>query len=308
MLKKHLKSRKGFTLIELIVVLGLLSLVLLVAFSILIFSNRTFRGANNQHNLQTDVRFALEAMTNDMRYATTLEIISSVDLDIDALFVQDAEGKYASISPYETYIFYNPAQESITKLRRDSSDMYELDTDAENPLEFTAIGSPQNRLEYALSGLNTDDSKEFDVVSQILMLNILDEDGDSKVTGTSGVAVKYMTPEDAVAELQYPTTQLIGDNDDMTVDITFNKTVRFSSFAVYPGASKDQLAAENVVVAPVTIGTEELTVSFVLVGTKPKSFVNNDEIALCVDYGTAFEYQAFYTLTYSGSAKKWTIE
>lgn len=308
MLKKYFKSEKGFTLIELIIVLGLLSLVLVVAFSILIFSNRTFRGANNQHILQTDVRFALEALTNDMRYATTLEILGSEDLDIDALFVQDAEGKYASISPYETYIFYDPAQESITKLRRDSSDIYELDTDAENPLAFLTIGSPQNRLEYTLSGLNTDDSKEFDVASQILMLNILDADGTPKISGTSGVAVKYMTPEDAIAEMQYPVTQLIGDNDDMTVDITFNKTVRFSSFSVYPGASKDQLTAGNVAISPINTGVEELTISFVLVGSKPKSFVNKDEISLCVDYGSALEYQAFYTLTYSGSSKKWTIE
>ena len=305
MLKKHLKSNRGVTLLELLIALGLISMVIIIAFSIFVFGNTTFRGANNQHHLQEDVRFAIEALTDDMRYATTLEIIASDDLDLGVLFVQDADGAYASISPYETYIFYDATEKTVTKLRRDSFDDFELNTDATEPLEFSIIGGADNRLEYTLSGLNTDDSKEFDVVSQILMLNILDADGNPKISGTSGIAVKYTTPQDAIAELQYPTTQLIGDNDDMTVDITFNKNVRFVSFSVYP--DKD-LTIANVAIAPINIGTTELTISFVVVGSKPKSFLNNDEIVLCVDYGSAFEYQAFYTLIYSGSAKKWTIE
>jgi prepilin-type N-terminal cleavage/methylation domain-containing protein len=307
-IKKCLKNKQGITLVELIVVLSLISLVLLLAFSIFFFGERVFRGGNNQHSLQTDVRFALEALTDDMRYATDLTIIDTGSLDIDTLLAQDGSGLYSAVGPYETYIFYDAADSSIVKLRRESIDTCQLETDEAQPLVFTKLGTPANRLEYQLIGLNDAGEKEFQVASQVLMLNILDEAGASKISGTTGIAVQYVTPKDAIAELQYPVTQLIGDNSDTKVEVTFNKTIRLAGFDVFPGASKDVLTSANVQITPSYAGTELLTVDFITVGSKPKAFVNNDEIAIYVDYGTSFEYQAFYTLTYSGSAKKWTIE
>jgi len=307
-----IRNGKGVTLVELLLALALISLVITAAFSIFSFGNKTFRGGSTQSNLQVDVRFALEALTNDVRYPTELDILEANDLDDShvAYLLTEDNGIYINITPYDTYIFYDSSTKSVVKLRRESIESFRLNTDAPIPLEFSPIGSPVNRLQYDLKGVNINDSKQFEVTSEILMLNIIRPDGTSKATGSAGgVGIKYKTPESHVAELQYPVTQLIGANNDKNVVITFDKLIQLENFVVSPGATKDLLIKAHVNITPDDTTSNILTIEFIKIGNKPASFADGDTITLILKYGTNLEYAAYYDLIYiGGSTKKWTIE
>lgn len=310
MKNKWIKYKKGFTLIELLIVLALTSIVLAGAFSMFSFGNKTFKGGSSQSNLQTDVRFALEALTNDVRYATSLNILQVSDFTITNLLSKDINGIYHNIDSYDTYIFYDNNTKSVVRLRRESIESFHLNTDATVPLEFSPIGSPVNRLEFYLRGVNSSDSKNFEVTSQILMLNIIKPDGTSGVTGTSGgVGIKYVTPESHIAELQYPVTQLIGVNDEKKVEITFDKLIKLEDFKVSPGSNTNQLTKNHVIITPNSTSTNKLTIVFHQTDPKPKQFVDQDRITLILQYGPLFEYHAYYDLVFiGGGTKSWTIE
>jgi len=309
LIKKINRNGKGVTLVELLLALALISIVITAAFSIFSFGNKTFRGGNTQSNLQADVRFAIEALTNDVRYPTDLDILQAHDLDdshVAYLLTKD-NGIYINITPYDTYIFYDYSTKSVVKLRRESIERFRLNTDAPIPLEFSPIGSPVNRLQYNLRGVNSNDSKQFEVTSEILMLNIIRPDGTSKATGSAGgVGVKYKTPEAHVAELQYPVTQLIGANDDENVEITFDKLIQLEDFVVSPGATNHSLIKDNVNITPNGTTGYMLTIKFIQIGSNPKKFVDGDTITLILKYGANLEYAAYYDLKCIGGS--WTIE
>jgi prepilin-type N-terminal cleavage/methylation domain-containing protein len=60
-------SRRGFTLMEMIVVLGLFSIVMVSASDIFLMSNRTQRKTLNLERVQSDARYAMEAMVREIR-------------------------------------------------------------------------------------------------------------------------------------------------------------------------------------------------------------------------------------------------
>lgn len=60
-------SRRGFTLMEMIVVLGLFSIVMVSASDIFLISNRTQRKTLNLERVQSDARYAMEAMVREIR-------------------------------------------------------------------------------------------------------------------------------------------------------------------------------------------------------------------------------------------------
>ncbi|MCD4712445.1 MAG: prepilin-type N-terminal cleavage/methylation domain-containing protein [Clostridiales bacterium] len=302
-------SHRGVTLIELIIVITLIAIVIAGAFSIFTFGNKTFKGASNQFDLQTDVRFALDALTSDVRYATTLQVLDSSDFDIANLNVKDANGIYVNIGPYDTYIYYDDTLKSVVKISRETYNSFSVKPDAD--LKFSLVGSPASRINFELTASNTADGKEFEVSSEILMLNIIRADNSSGASGVSnGVGIKYVSPESYISELQFPVTQLIGTNDDQEVEITFDKDVKLVNFSVSPGKTNNSLTASHVLITP---GVGSATMSFLIefkhLGGNPTSFVDNDRITLILTFGSSDEYQAVYDLLYvGGGTKAWIIE
>jgi prepilin-type N-terminal cleavage/methylation domain-containing protein len=66
---KVISNRSGFSLIELIVVIAILSIVITSAFSLFSFGNTIFRKGSSQYNVQADLRLASDFITNQLRYA-----------------------------------------------------------------------------------------------------------------------------------------------------------------------------------------------------------------------------------------------
>lgn len=62
--------RKGFTLIEILVVVAIFSVTSLVATNIFLVTNQASRRTASDQKLQGDVRFALEAIAREVRFGT----------------------------------------------------------------------------------------------------------------------------------------------------------------------------------------------------------------------------------------------
>lgn len=84
-----LKNNAGFTLIELIVVSALMILVITVAYSLFSFGNKLFSISSNQYDAQSEVRIAMDSITNKIRFATQVEIVNADDV---SSFAQQAAG------------------------------------------------------------------------------------------------------------------------------------------------------------------------------------------------------------------------
>lgn len=307
-MKNKYTSRKGVTLIELIIVIALITIVIAGAFSIFSFGNKTFKGANNQFDLQTDVRFALEALTSDVRYATKLQVLGSSDFNIANLNVKDANGIYVNIGPYDTYIYYDDTLKSVIKLSRETINSFSVKPDAD--LEFSLVGTPANKISFTLAASNTAGAKEYEVSSEILMLNIM-KSGTSGASGLSnGVGIKYVSPESYISELQFPVTQFGSPNDQKKVLISFDKNVKLVGFTVTPGKTNHSLTTSHVVFAPdVGTTTTSFLITFKHLGGQPTEFVDDDKITLVLSFGSADEYQAVYDIIYvGGGTKAWIIE
>lgn len=66
------KNHRGFTLIELVIVIALLGIVTTVSFSMLNFGTKVHRMAVDEYQLQSSVRLALEKTNQIVRYSTAL--------------------------------------------------------------------------------------------------------------------------------------------------------------------------------------------------------------------------------------------
>ena len=65
--------RRGFTLLEMVVALGVFSVIMVIAFGIAISMNNAQFKASRIQIVQDDLRFALESMTKEMRTGTNFQ-------------------------------------------------------------------------------------------------------------------------------------------------------------------------------------------------------------------------------------------
>lgn len=73
----NLSSDKGFTLIELLIALSLTMIVLGVGYSLCFFGVTSFSRAKEQVTKQQEVRLAHKLLTEEIRYASEVEILSA---------------------------------------------------------------------------------------------------------------------------------------------------------------------------------------------------------------------------------------
>lgn len=70
-----MKNNKGFTLLELILVLGLVGLVLSLIFSPMILSYNSFNAQNEKTNIISDTRATMDYLTREIRKSDKIEVI-----------------------------------------------------------------------------------------------------------------------------------------------------------------------------------------------------------------------------------------
>jgi len=263
-------------------------LILLVtagAFSVFVFGNNTYRAGNDQHKLQTEMRFALEELTDDIRYATELAVYQEGEINIEDLLIKDgADGAYKNVDLYETYIFFY--EDEIVRLRRNSKRSLYFNTDEINPLKFTV---DNDRIDYSIEGLNDTGKKSYQVDVSMALLNI--NDGIGKLEGKDGtdlsgegIAVKYSTPNDFLAYSQAPDIRVVSSTDESVV-VIFDSKITLLDETV---ESEGQLTRADITVEEPDYDeiNEETTVTITINDptSNPMNFIDGDRINLTVEF------------------------
>ena len=86
-----IKNSKGVTLIELIVVLGLVSLVLLVGYNLLPLGLNTFGMQTENIDNQSRARQAIRQISGEIRKAGSVDVIDEYSIDIDGVLYKFQE-------------------------------------------------------------------------------------------------------------------------------------------------------------------------------------------------------------------------
>ncbi|SCZ81730.1 PilW family protein [Acidaminobacter hydrogenoformans] len=311
-MRKFYINKKGVTLVELIMVVALISIVMIGIFNMFVFGNKAFKNGSNQHYTQNEVRFALESMTNEIRYSKTIEIFDEnlEDLIDDLLVFDSTNGIYSDNRLLGwTYVLYDADNDSIVKLNREAGATQKFtltnNKSGSNPIEFQVVNG--NKLEYYVRGTDENGQRTFEINSEIFLMN-----NPNVIDGSSGYVIAYQTPEIIRTELQAPIIDfedpgLIADSS--RVEFIFNKNVDESTItiaSVTAGNNGQPLTSSNINIDVETISFNKYKISiiFVKVGNKPTSFANGDKIKL--NLYDADGYIVTPTLSYSGG--KWSIE
>lgn len=72
------KRKKGFTLIELIVVISLLGFVLLIAFNMQLFGNKVYNKGSSKADIQSNLRLSSNFISDKIRYASNVKILTGM--------------------------------------------------------------------------------------------------------------------------------------------------------------------------------------------------------------------------------------
>ena len=128
-----IKNSKGVTLIELIVVLGLVSLVLLVGYNLLPLGLNTFGMQTENIDNQSRARQAIRQISGEIRKASSVDIIDEYSIDIDGVLykfqedentlLRDGNDFMSGIKLFTTSRNGNEINLEITTLAKDSHEV-----------------------------------------------------------------------------------------------------------------------------------------------------------------------------------------
>jgi len=165
------KTYKGLTLVELIVVIALIGVVITVASSIMLFGQKTANLSEETAMKQFDVRQPIKGFSNQIRYASDLEILDSDPLSY--------EGGYS-------YIIYDDATKTI-KYIEDSVEMAITGLTTISDLTFSVSKNNVNLKQISFT-FGKVDTTQYDLTTSLIINNL----SDTGVIGvSSGIGVKY---------------------------------------------------------------------------------------------------------------------
>lgn len=198
-MNKKCSKIKGFTLVELLIVIGILSIVIAGAYNLFFFGNKTYKASSEQYDRQSIIRIAMDRIVKDVRYARDLELLDNS--------VKDEEWESKLDNKY-SYVYISEDGKSI-KYKKEGFDTPivvagNYDGDMEYTLSFKDLGNNNLQINIGVE----DNGKTYNVSSSEAILNI--HLGDNKkitpekaesITGIkfkkSGVVVSGGTDDDA---------------------------------------------------------------------------------------------------------------
>jgi len=210
------KSSKGFTLIEVIIALAIVGTVISIAYMLLGFSRTTLRNGNDHYDIQNDIRLASGYLSEEVRFATELKIMSYSDC-------------IAEISSHAEYDYFYIEDGALHQAKYVDSSTYDEKSYAEyiSSSDSSFSAADDDTLNITLTA--TEDSKSYDISTDIKLENLSLNDKSIKVEGTEPyLAIRYKTkaPQSSLTEVTDIT--ITGGNsistDEGTLDLSVSIT------------------------------------------------------------------------------------
>ena len=171
------KSKRGFTLVEVIVSSVLVTMLLSMVFVSFIMGTRTYGAGKTQNNLQTELRIASDAIRNEIRYASDLDVLTSFDpataLNTESYIYLAADGQTLMLDKAGA-----TAREIMSFGGSDITLAIEFTKDAAtgSAVSFSesisGSSAADDVLKYKLTGNSAANSKSFEVKSEVTLLNL----------------------------------------------------------------------------------------------------------------------------------------
>jgi len=192
-------DNNGFGLLELVISLGLLTMVLALGFTFYIFLLTTFDTGERQTDVQQNARLAGDFITDETRIAERMVIIDEYDGDIESIDVDTInEVIDGGIDDDEFLYFIYIENGSIYHQKVDDLESPDTATVLENisdkiefELEFALSEKGNDILQFDLSTRDKETNRTYSIDKEVLILN-LDEIEDE--SGGKGKAIFYQIP------------------------------------------------------------------------------------------------------------------
>lgn len=200
---------------ELLIALALLSIVLALGYMFLFFGNNSFAIGTRQYNVQNNIRIAADLITEEVRYASYVEVLA------------DSSAIPASIGIYDNYIYVDSATNKMVFLSHNNTRLYPVGQ-SDSSIAFSR--SPSNKiLNFTVTG--EDDQQTYVINQEVVSLN-LDLSPNKIIEGNNtGLALFYQTLDNYLTATLEPELVAFVSNT-YTYTITFNKNI--SSFTLTP--------------------------------------------------------------------------
>jgi len=177
MTKPTLKNQNGLTLVEVLIATAITVIIISVVFSLLSFGNKTFYMSSSQFDIQSEVRFATDVIIKELRFATSLEIVS-VDIINDSILHEEGLS-YIYITGGK---LYNVIYDEVSKSHKTM--VYQGNLDASSSI-FTKVNS--STLGIAMFSENK--NQTYNIQTEIVLLNL--KSSGNSITGSNDLGLKY---------------------------------------------------------------------------------------------------------------------
>ena len=175
-MRSYIKDNRGITLVELVIGMGLLSIVIALAYSLYFFGTTSFQTGANRVDLQQNARLMADFITEEIRLAIKVDILAEAPESLDAQY-------------HYIYLEGNTVKHSVsgaTAVEKFSAISRKVDFD----LEFLKSSDEIDEiLEFTVTARYGD--RDYAVKTEVLILNM---QGSSIIGVTPGFVVYYNYP------------------------------------------------------------------------------------------------------------------
>lgn len=216
------KHKRGFTLVELIIVIAFVSIIISIAGSMMVFSIRSQEVIENEFQIQADMRLASEVVNQQVRYASAVFLLNSNQYK-GSVDLKEGWNYFVLSDDKSEIVHYSWNEFSGT---HDVSQMVKARDGVFYGLRFEGVHDKSQVVKYQLDGHFTDGGNvKVSIKSELNALNSVVVD-DSGVGALPSVAMAYRSED-------------IPDADKIKVAVTLVLDRSGSMGGIMGGANND---------------------------------------------------------------------